>query len=388
MNMNTIKYIIIIGFLTFSCEGEKVKEEPAAADVAGSTTNMVKLTEKQNETIQIEIGKIKQRNLSAEVKANGFLDVPPQNKAVISPMITGYVHKLNFLVGDNVKKGQVMAELESMEFVDLQQRLLELKNQLIYLKEDYDRQQLLRDQDAVSKKKFLMAEVEYKMAETAQRGLESKLQMLGVNLNELENGKIASVLRLKAPISGSVKKLNSVIGRHVDPSEEIYELVNAEHLHLELSVYEKDITKIRKGQSVWFAIPNVKHERYEGEVFLVGKDLSEDKRSINVHVHFNENVGTFAVGMYANASIAVSENEVNTLPVTAIVVDGDREFVFRKVSSDSDGVTFEKIPVATGLEAGGAVELVEMDQLSQDDEIVVNGAFYLLNAFSGGGDEE
>jgi cobalt-zinc-cadmium efflux system membrane fusion protein len=205
MNMNTIKYIII-GFLIFSCAGEKAKEDTASADVAGSSPNTVTLTEKQNETIQIEIGKMEQRNLSSEVKANGFLDVPPQNKAVISPMITGYVHKLNFLVGDNVKKGQVMAELESMEFVDLQQRLLELKNQIVYLREDYDRQQLLLDQDAVSKKKFLMAEVEYKTAETARRGLESKLQMLGVNLNELENGKIASVLRLKAPISGSVKK--------------------------------------------------------------------------------------------------------------------------------------------------------------------------------------
>jgi cobalt-zinc-cadmium efflux system membrane fusion protein len=385
--MNTIKYIII-GFLIFSCAGEKVKEDTASADVAGSSPNTVTLTEKQNETIQIEIGKMEQRNLSSEVKANGFLDVPPQNKAVISPMITGYVHKLNFLVGDNVKKGQVMAELESMEFVDLQQRLLELKNQLVYLREDYDRQQLLRDQDAVSKKKFLMAEVEYKTAETARRGLESKLQMLGVNLNELENGKIASVLRLKAPISGSVKKLHSVIGRHVDPSEEIYEIVNAEHLHLELSVYEKDITKIRKGQSVWFTIPNVKHQRYAGEVFLVGKDLAEDKRSINVHVHFNENEGAFAVGMYANASIAVSESEVNSLPVTAIVVDGEKEFVFRKVSSDSESITFEKISVETGIEAGGFVELLATEQLRANDEFVVNGAFYLLNAFSGEENEE
>jgi cobalt-zinc-cadmium efflux system membrane fusion protein len=387
MNMNTIKYIII-GFLIFSCAGEKVKEDTASADVAGSSPNTVTLTEKQNETIQIEIGKMEQRNLSSEVKANGFLDVPPQNKAVISPMITGYVHKLNFLVGDNVKKGQVMAELESMEFVDLQQRLLELKNQIVYLREDYDRQQLLRDQDAVSKKKFLMAEVEYKTAETARRGLESKLQMLGVNLNELENGKIASVLRLKAPISGSVKKLHSVIGRHVDPSEEIYEIVNAEHLHLELSVYEKDITKIRKGQSVWFTIPNVKHERYAGEVFLVGKDLAEDKRSINVHVHFNENEGAFAVGMYANASIAVSESEVNALPETAIVVDGEKEFVFRKVSSDSESITFEKISVETGIEAGGFVELLATEQLRANDEFVVNGAFYLLNAFSGVENEE
>jgi cobalt-zinc-cadmium efflux system membrane fusion protein len=385
--MNTIKYIII-GFLIISCAGEKVKEDTASADVAGSSPNTVTLTEKQNETIQIEIGKMEQRNLSSEVKANGFLDVPPQNKAVISPMITGYVHKLNFLVGDNVKKGQVMAELESMEFVDLQQRLLELKNQLVYLREDYDRQQLLLDQDAVSKKKFLMAEVEYKTAETARRGLESKLQMLGVNLNELENGKIASVLRLKAPISGSVKKLHSVIGRHVDPSEEIYEIVNAEHLHLELSVYEKDITKIRKGQSVWFTIPNVKHERYAGEVFLVGKDLAEDKRSINVHVHFNENEGAFAVGMYANASIAVSESEVNALPETAIVVDGEKEFVFRKVSSDSESITFEKISVETGIEAGGFVELLATEQLRANDEFVVNGAFYLLNAFSGVENEE
>ena len=64
-------------------------------------------------------------------------------------------------------------------------------------------------------------------------------------------------------------------------------------------------------------------------MFLVGKDLSEEKRSINVHVHFNDDEADFSVGMYGTASIVVEENLSFTLPVTAVVVDGNNKFIFK-----------------------------------------------------------
>ncbi|MCK5369513.1 MAG: efflux RND transporter periplasmic adaptor subunit, partial [Cyclobacteriaceae bacterium] len=343
--------------------------------------NSVVLTPEQISAIKLKLGHIEKRNLSNVIKVNGYLDVPPQNSAVVSPMITGYVRKLNFLIGDNVKKGQIMAELESMEFIDLQQQYIELSARIAFLKEEYERQRLLREQDAISKKKYLMADLDYKIAISTLDGLVSKLSLLGARFEKLRNGKIESRIMLKAPISGNVKRVNTVIGKHTDPSEEIFEIINPEHLHLELSVYEKDALKVKKGQKVWFKLPSMRNVIFEGEVFLVGKDLSEDKRSINVHVHINEEDAQFTVGMYVNASIVIEDAPSYTLPATAIVVDDTNEYVFKKTINSSGEIVFSRYPVLTGLESEGLVELTNIDELTLEDDIVIEVAFYLLNAF-------
>ena len=149
-----------------------------------------------------------------------------------------------------------------------------------------------------------------------------------------------------------------------------------------MSVYEKDVIKVKKGQKVWYKIPNLKDHIFEGEVFLVGKDLSEDKRSINVHVHIDEDEAQFTVGMYVNASIVIEDAPSYTLPVTAVVVDGTRKYIFKKSEISAERIVFSKFPVFTGLESDGLVELTSMNGLTLADDIVIDGAFYLLNAFT------
>ncbi|MCK5368818.1 MAG: efflux RND transporter periplasmic adaptor subunit [Cyclobacteriaceae bacterium] len=382
--MNKLRYIIFVLILSMACSNEKEQDQTEVKATTSGSVNSVDLTPGQVSAIKLRLGHIEKRNLTNVIKANGYLDVPPQNNAVISPMITGYVRKINFLVGDNVKKGQTMAELESMDYIDMQQQYIELNARIAFLKEEYDRQKLLREQDAVSKKKYLMAEVDHKIAISTLDGLISKLNLLGVNFNKLNEGKIEPRILLKAPISGSVKKLNTVIGKHVDPSEEIFEIVNPEHLHLELNVYEKDVIKVKKGQKVLYKIPNLKEHIFEGKVFLVGKDLSEDKRSINVHVHIDEDEAQFTVGMYVNASIVIEDTPSYTLPVTAVVVDGTKEYIFKRSEISTERIVFSKFPVITGLESDGLIELTSMDDLTLADDIVIDGAFYLLNAFTEG----
>ena len=378
--MKAITYIIFGVLLISACS--RGNEKPAQIEaVQISDTQVITITSEQMRAIKLKTGKMVYRSLAKEIRANGYLDVPPQNRAVISPMITGYVRKVNFLIGDNVQKGQVMAELESMEYIDLQQQFIELNSRIPFLEEDYDRQKLLRDQDAISRKTYLMAEVNYKSAMASLDGLKAKLNMLGLNIQKLEKGEIENRLILKTPIPGSVRAINVSMGEHVAPSEVIYEVVNTEHLHLELSVYEQDVIKVKKGQKVWFTIPSMQDKHFEGEVFLVGRDLSQDKRSVNVHVHIDEKAGPFTVGMYANASIVLEESTSLTVPVTAIVVDNDTEYIFKKVVDSQDGISFQKMKVNTGFEKEGQAELIIYEGITAEDEIVTSGAFYLNNAF-------
>lgn len=380
--INRLTYILIISLFLLACSNKNKEKHLEKETVTPSDNNIAILSPEQISALKIKYGHIEKRNLNNVIKANGYLDVPPQNKAVISSMITGYVRKINFLVGSNVKKGQIMAELESMEFIDLQQQFIELSARIIFLKGEYDRQQILLDGGGASKKNYLLAEVNYKTATSNLMGLKSKLKLLGADFKSLKKGEINFKILMKAPISGSVIKMNTVIGKHVAPSEEMFEIVNPEHLHLELNVYEKDVIKVKEGQKVWFKIPSLKDKIFEGEVFLVGKSLSKDKRSINVHVHIDEEGGQFTVGMYVNASIVIDNAPALTLPITAVVIDGANEYIFKKGVSTSEGTIFIKYPIITNAESDGIIEVTSIGDLTLNDNIVIEGAFYLLNSFT------
>ena len=384
-----MKYLIYLSFLSLAlagCQNSDTTDSSGLEDQSEHTSAII-LTAEQIKTINLKTGYMSRQVMPITIHANGFLDVPPQNKAVISPMITGYVRKANFLVGDYVKKGQVMAELESMEYIDMQQQYVELASRLSYLKDDYERQKLLRNQDAVSKKKLMQSESEYNSATAKINALRAQLQLLDCSISKLTDGNIQMRIQMRAPISGSVKKLDVVIGKHVAPSEEIYEIVNTEHLHLELNVYEKDILMVKKGQKVKFQIPTLADQNFEGEIFLVGSDLSEEKRSINVHVHIDENQGDFAVGMYANAQIEIESHETYVVPVTSVVSNSNETNIYTISPLSSDRYKLKNIAVKTGIESDGMLELLDFGDFDIEQEIVLEGAFYLMGAMEDVGEE-
>ena len=379
--MNKSFAILLLLSGTLACQKAEETSNPGSVEKMSAQTTL-RFSKSQTDAIGIKTGSIQQVEMSEIVKANGYLEVPPQYTAVISPMITGYVRKINFIIGDDVGKGQVMAELESMEFIDLQQQFIENNSRLKFLENDFERQKLLRAEDAVSEKKYLLAESQFLTLKANLDALTTKLVLLGANIEQLKKGQFQNRILLKSPISGSVKSLDITLGQHVDPTEEVYEVIDPSHLHLELNVYEKDISKIRKGQHVTFSFPALKDSVFHGEVFLVGSDLSEVKRSANVHVHIHENPESIRAGMYATAKIQVDSTKSLAIPSSAIAQEGNTSLIF-SITRDDMEYSFERIPVTTGLEVDGMVELLSLEDRFINRDIVVSGAFHLLTAFAG-----
>ncbi|WP_297764440.1 efflux RND transporter periplasmic adaptor subunit [uncultured Muriicola sp.] len=180
------------------------------------------------------------------VKATGIIEVPPQNKAVVSAFIGGYIKDTPLLIGDEIKKGQSLLTIENPEFVTLQQNYLETRQQLSFLKAEYERQKQLIAENISSQKSFLKAESDYKGKLALYNGLKHKLKMLNFSIEKVEEGDIRSVATIYAPIFGSITKMNVSKGMYVSPSDEILEITDNDHIHLELSVFEKDIMKLLK----------------------------------------------------------------------------------------------------------------------------------------------
>ena len=171
--------------------------------------------------------------------------------------------------------------------------------------------------------------------------------MLNISVEQVEKGIISSVVSIYAPIAGSITSVNVSKGTFVSPATSIMEIINNDHIHLELSVFEKDIMKIKKGQLVEFRIPEASSDIYKAEVHLVGTSI-DDNRTIKVHAHLeDEKVTNFLTGMFVEASIITDSSTQMSLPTDAIGVIDDQSYVLLLDETKEGNYYFAQVPVKT-----------------------------------------
>jgi cobalt-zinc-cadmium efflux system membrane fusion protein len=370
--MKRIK-ILILGLLIMSCNNQSGSEITQKESVAASNPS----SDSQNMSALV-LEELSEINFGESLTVTGMIDVPPQNKATISSFIGGYVVNTPLLVGDKVSKGQVLVSLENPEYVELQQDYLELSEQLTYLESEYQRQKTLYDENITSEKSYLKAQSIYRSTLAHLNGLKKKLQMLSINPRQVESGKIVSKIELYAPMEGYVTSVNVSNGAFVSAQDVIMEIVDTDHIHLELSVFEKDIMKIKKGQKIQFQIPEASTEIFSGEIHLVGTTIDETTRRVKLHGHVDNETDQFIVGMYVVADIFISENIAMGLPKTAILSDDDGDFVIAATKSSNDQNSYEKIEVTLGEQNDNSAAILNHEDLA-GKRIVVKGAQGLLS---------
>ncbi|MCU0444130.1 MAG: efflux RND transporter periplasmic adaptor subunit [Microscillaceae bacterium] len=370
-----LKYICLVAWLT-AC-GSADKGEHKAENTNQTTLNpaMVHLNQAQIKAIGLQLGTWEQVRMGLSIKANGVVDVPPNGRAVITAPMEGFVRKSEILVGDYVQAGQVMTILEHPNFITLQEHFLTVKNELIYLEQDLQRQKELSTENVNAKKNLQRVQADYEIKRAQKSAGEAQLRLLGIEPNYLTTSNLSGQIFLKSPISGYVKTANAMLGKNVAPNEILYEIVNESHKHLELKVFEKDILKVSKGQKVVFSSPNLSQETYEGSVYLIGKAMENDTKAVNVHVHFADKTAEskFLEGMYVNARILLDNQTVNALPETALIREGEQNFIFiQKNNTD-----FVRVGVRILATQDQFVALEVLEELPKTVKIVKKGAYYL-----------
>ena len=374
--MNRFQYFIctiIISTIVLGC-----KNQEAESNDSEKSKHQITVSQEQFESGELMLGEVEERNFPETVQATGIIEVPPQNKAVVSAFIGGYVKDTPLLIGDEVKKGQLLLTVENPEFVTLQQNYLETRQQLSFLKAEYERQKQLIAENISSQKSFLKAESDYKGKLAIYNGLKQKLKMLNFSIEKVEEGTIRSVANIYAPIIGSITKMNVTKGMYVSPSDEILEITDNDHIHLELSVFEKDIMQLRKGQKIWFTIPEASEELFEAEVYLIGTNI-EKNRTIKVHGHLvDEDKHTFLTGMFVDSRIVTSSTLKKALPSVALA-EIDNAYYALKLISENDGTyVFEKVMIKPGGEFDGFTALESFEGSDVESRFLIKGAFPLL----------
>ncbi len=235
---------------------------------------------------------------------NGILVLPPQSRATVTLTMGGSIRSTTLLPGAYVKQGTVLATLENPEFIALQQSYLDSHAQYEFLRTEFLRQQTLAREEASSQKHFQQSKAEYLSMRSRMDAAAAQLALLGVDTTRLLAGGIIPYLDIKAPISGYAADVKMNIGRHFDVGEPLCEIVNKSDMMLRLTAYEKDLANLRAGDRVEFRVNGIEGETFHGVITMVGQQVNNENRSIDVYVRIEGQNPQFRPGMYAMARIA------------------------------------------------------------------------------------
>lgn len=380
---HTILLVLCFTAVLLSCS-TKTEEKPEEHHT--EEENTVELTDAQYKSAGIELGKVEEKQISGTIKVSGMLDVPPQQLVSVSVPLGGFLKNTELLQGSRVTKGQVIATIENLDFIQLQQDYLEAKSQFEFSKSDYERQQVLAKENVNAQKTLDQAKASFGSWQAKSNGLREKLKTLNIDITSVESGNIKSTINMYAPISGYVTEVNVNIGKFVAPSDIMFEIVDTEHLHAELTVFEKDIPKIKIGQTVRFTLANETKER-TAKVFLIGREISAD-RTIRIHCHIDQEDRNLLPGMYLKAVVENGGAFAQAVPDQSIVDFQGKKYIFVSsevaAKSEQEGEKGNHHFVMREVQAGSSefsyteitfVENTEADRVS----VVTKGAYELLS---------
>ncbi len=418
-NIKFIIGIITIAVLMSACgsSSPKEKDEHGEHEEAGhggheeeghGEEGIVSLTEQQMDAIGLKMVQIEKRTLNIAVSASGSLEMAPQDKADVSPIIGGIVKSINVFEGDKVRKGQVLASLEHPDFIQLQQDYINTVNSLEYLEKEYERQKKLYEEKVGSGKDFQKTSADYFNSKSNAEALKAKLNMIGINSLEVAKGKIFPLVNLTAPISGIVSLVETNVGSYIEPLTKVFEIVDNEKIHADLMVFEKDIDKIKIGQKIYFTTTGIPDKELEAKIFAISPAFEQNPKAIHVHANIVAKNAKLLPGMYIKGKIIANDVETDVLPEHAIVTEEGKTYIFvkkegaahdhghEKEAQNSDEHAhesendehhegheegkwgFEMVEVITAATSNGYTEVKLLKPLPKNAQIAGNGAYYIL----------
>ncbi|MCB9266856.1 MAG: efflux RND transporter periplasmic adaptor subunit [Lewinellaceae bacterium] len=335
------------------------------------------LSPEQFTALQMAAGELPRRKISSVVVANGQLEVPPQNEAIVTAVMGGNVASIRVIEGDDVKKGQVLAYLSHPGITRIQSEYLEAYNNLQFLEQEYRRQKNLYEKEVGSGREFQQTQADYRAGQARVKSYELQLRQLGLGPAPIREGQFYTRMPVVSPISGTITLVEVKTGQYVQPDKSLFEVVNIGHIHADLMVFEKDIFKVEKGQQVRFTVETLPGKELYARIYSVGKKFERGPKAVHVHAEIENKTGKLIPGMYIKGEILTDSTETFALPEDAITRDGSQYVAFLAEEEEA-GWMFRPVEVIPGRPNGGWVGVDFLRKVPANARFALNNAYYLI----------
>ncbi|TDN93430.1 cobalt-zinc-cadmium efflux system membrane fusion protein [Salegentibacter sp. 24] len=342
----------------------------------------VYLSELKFNSLGIKTDTLTKKALTGIVEANGELEVPPQYEATVTAILGGNVTSIKVIEGDKVKKNQVLAYLSHPTLTAIQSDYISAFSKMQFLEKEFERQKRLYEAQVASGKSFQQTQSDYQSVQGEVRAYESQLRQLNLNPSRVINGELYEYIPVVSPIEGYIEKVMVQIGQYVEPQTSMFMVVDNEHVHADLMVFEKDIHKVKEGQKISFTLESVPGSNLTGEIYSVGKQFEKSPKAVHVHAEIQNKKNYLIPGMYIQGKIRTNRETVTALPEEAVIEEDGKSYIFTAQKSHTNDTVewkLDPVEIRTGITEDGWVEINLLDRLPKGTLIVYNNAYYLIS---------
>jgi cobalt-zinc-cadmium efflux system membrane fusion protein len=281
------------------------------------------------------------------------------------------------VLGQTVKKGDVLARLNSSELSTQQLAYLKARAELELNRRNAERAKALFEADVIAAAEVQRRQSEYQISVAESRAAADQLQLLGVTPAAIEqlgkHGAINSLTPVVASLSGVVVERKLAQGQVVQPADALFVVANLSTLWAVAQVPEQQVNQVKTGQSVSIEVPALGNEKLLGKLIYVGQTIDPDTRTVLVRTALDNSDGRLKPAMLASMLIEAKPTERLVIPASAVVRENDLDHVFVM----EEAGTFRMLKVKLGVEQGGL--RVVLSGLKGQEQVVVDGAFHLNN---------
>jgi membrane fusion protein, heavy metal efflux system len=310
------------------------------------------------------------RVVAAPVELTGEIRFDERLVAHVSPPTEGVIRRVHVMVGDEVKRGQSLMELESVRAGDAHGELLEARARLELAKRSFERAAALKRGGIASEKEYLEAKMELDSAKIRTDAASGRLQRLGGTGG-------AGTIVLRAPVDGSILLLHAVPGEFASSNESLATVGNNKAVWVWADLYERDIARVMTARSFDKLAASVFVKAYPGEAFpgtvdFLSPAMDRSSRTVKTRIQVDNSDGRLLAGMFAAVQVFLpGDDRTLALPSDAVLDDNGRSFVFLHHHEDY----YVRREVEVGRSWARWVEI--KGGVNADQHVVSRGAFLM-----------
>ncbi|MGZ8190919.1 MAG: efflux RND transporter periplasmic adaptor subunit [Methylococcaceae bacterium] len=366
--MKIFTFVLLTGWFALICP-------PAMAE------NTVQLSQEHINNLGITLGKLTPASQVPVLYAPAKVVIPPTQEYIVSASQAGLITKLNAAIGDKVKKGDVLAQLNSPDLLTLQREYLKAASVLQLASSTYQRDKKLVEDGVIADRRWRETRNQYQSFASETNEQRQLLEIAGMTAGDIDRltktHRLNSLLNVHSPISGVVMERVAVAGTRIDNLAPIYRIANLDELWLEINIPQERISDIKIGDKVL-----IENTPISAEISLLGQSVNPENQTLLARAIIKGAQSTVRAGQRINIQIIQpSDQAIFSIPNAAIAQNEGKSYIFIRNPSGF-GVRQIKVVGKQGEES------IISGDFTGDEDIAIKGAVALKANWLGLGSGE
>lgn len=343
--------------------------------------NTIQISQDHFNNLGVTLGKLEPVKQIPVLTAPAKVVIPPTQEYIVSASQAGLITKLNAAIGDKVKKGEVLAQLNSPDLLTLQREYLKAGSVLQLASNTYQRDKKLKEEGVIADRRWQESRNQYQSFASEANEHRQLLEIAGMSANDIDRldktHRLNSQLNVQAPISGVVMERMAIAGNRIDILAPLYRIANLDELWLEINIPHERIGSIKVGDQVL-----VENTDISAEITLLGQSVNPENQTVLARATIKGKQSDVRAGQTINTQIVQSsESTAFKIPNAAIAQNEGKSFIFIR---NPNGF---KVSPITVIGKQGEESIISGD-FTGDEDIAIKGAVALKANWLGLGSAE